>query len=98
MVLYSYFILEGALKETKLKDIVMFNAGGKLDIYDGPVIELPSNIKKNTYKDRKYRSIEYTKHFLKNDKENLDFFEKHKKKDDLADCYLQCLTYYNKKH
>ena len=25
-----------------------------------------------------------------------EFFTKHKKKDDLADSYLQCLTYYKK--
>ena len=97
MVLYSFFVLEGALKDNKLNDIVMFNAGGKLDIYQGP-IELPDNIKKGTYKDRKYRSIEYTKYFLRNDKDNLDFFNKHKKKDDLADSYLQCLTYYKKNY
>lgn len=98
MILYSFFIMNGALKDNILKDIVMFNARGKLDIYDGPKIEMPSNIKKDSYKDRKYRSIEYTKHFLRDENTWLEFFNKHKKKDDLADAYLQCLTYYKKNY
>ena len=68
----------------------------KLDIYDGPVITIPDNIKQNAYKCRKYESIEYTKYFIRNDENNREFFNKHKKKDDLADSYLQCLTYYKK--
>ena len=98
MILYSFFIMNGALKDNILKEIVMFNARGKLDIYDGPKIEMPINIKKDSYKDRKYRSIEYTKYFLRDENTWLDFFNKHKKKDDLADAYLQCLTYYKKNY
>ena len=45
---------------------------------------------------RKKVSIEVTKYLL-NDKDKLEFFNTHRKKDDLADCYLQCLTYYDKK-
>ena len=41
-------------------------------------------------------SIIYTQYFLRNNNEKLDFLIKHKKKDDLADSYLQCLTYYKK--
>ena len=96
MVLYSFFVLKGILANDRLKNIAMFNAGRKLDIYDGPVITVPDNIKQNTYKCRKYESIEYTKYFIRNDQNNREFFNKHKKKDDLADSYLQCLTYYKK--
>ena len=66
-------------------------------IYTKVLLELPDNIKKGTYKDRKYRSIEYTKYFLRNDKDNRDFLI-NTKKDDLADSYLQCLTYYKKNY
>jgi hypothetical protein len=48
---------------------------------------------KLSYGDKKKMAVEHVKYFLKenNDKENLEFFELHKKKDDLADSYLQGL-------
>ena len=46
---------------------------------------------KLSYTDKKKMAIEHVKYFLKNDEKNLDFFNKHKKKDDLADSYLQGL-------
>ncbi len=98
MVLYSFFVLKGMVETERIKDIVMFNAGRKLEVYDGPEIEIPELIKKDKYKCRKYESTVYTRYFIDNDSEMKEFFEKHKKKDDLADCYLQCLTYYKKKH
>jgi hypothetical protein len=51
--------------------------------------------KKTTYSERKKLSILYTKKFLtdKNLQENLNYFDKHTKKDDLADCLLQGIFY-----
>uniref|UniRef100_A0A6C0JI97 Mitochondrial resolvase Ydc2 catalytic domain-containing protein n=1 Tax=viral metagenome TaxID=1070528 RepID=A0A6C0JI97_9ZZZZ len=98
MILYSFFVMKGMVEKEKINDILMFNAGRKLEIYNGPEINYPENIKKDTYKCRKYESIEFTKYFLREDKNKLDFFNKHKKKDDLADSYLQCLTYYKKNY
>ena len=42
-------------------------------------------------------AVEHVKYFLKenNDIENLNFFNDHKKKDDLADSYLQGISYIN---
>ena len=96
MVLYSYFLINGyTSSESSISNIALFNAGRKLDIYDGPEItDIPDA---STYTGRKKLSIAYTLYFLKNKTEKLDFFNKHKKKDDLADSYLQCLTYYKKK-
>lgn len=96
MVLYSFFLIYGYVEETSsINNIALFNAGRKLDIYDGPKIE---NVKDaSTYAGRKKLSILYTQYFLREKSEKLEFFNKHKKKDDLADCYLQCLTYYKKK-
>jgi hypothetical protein len=90
MFIYSYCLINGA------KSIALFNANKKLDIYDGPVID---NKGKSGYTLRKYLSVEYTKYLLKKNedesmKEKLEYFEKNKKMDDLADCYLQGLTYY----
>ena len=58
-----------------------------------------SKPKKNTmkYSDKKKLAIEHCKYFLQNqDVDYLDFFNNHKKKDDLADSYLQGLYYYSK--
>tara|TARA_B100001175_G_C19455636_1_gene613649 strand:+ start:623 stop:1294 length:672 start_codon:yes stop_codon:yes gene_type:complete len=52
---------------------------------------------KLSYTDKKKMAIEHVKYFLKNDETNLDFFNKHKKKDDLADSYLQGLYMLNVK-
>ena len=97
MVLYSYFLIYGYTDNSSpIQNIALFNAGRKLDIYDGPKIE---NVKDaSTYAGRKKLSILNTQYFLRDNKSKLDFFNKHKKKDDLADCYLQCLTYYKKKY
>jgi hypothetical protein len=47
------------------------------------------------YKDKKRLAIEHAKYFvLKNDAGYIDFFNKHKKKDDLADSYLQGLYWF----
>ena len=77
-------------------DINLFNARKKLAIYDGPKIDV-SKIK-NAYSKRKYQSVQYTKYFLEKYNANWsDMFNSNKKQDDLADCYLQGLTYfYNK--
>ena len=55
--------------------------------------------KKTTYSERKKMSIKFTREIL--DKNNLlqdwiIFFDLHKKKDDLADCFLQGRYYLNK--
>ena len=55
---------------------------------------------KLSYGDKKKMAVEHVKYFLKenNDKENLEFFELHKKKDDLADSYLQGLYIISQKY
>ena len=54
-----------------------------------------SKEKKLTYSERKKLGIFYTKQLLenKNMSSDLDFFVKHLKKDDLADCFLQGIYY-----
>jgi hypothetical protein len=71
-----YFIQQGC------NDIYHWNACHKLKDYDIP--------KKTTYNERKKWSICITNNILKNEHtEWEDFFLSHKKKDDLADCFLQ---------
>lgn len=73
---------------------------------DIETVELEIKSKKSTklsYSDKKKMAVAHVNYFLKenNDENNLEFFNKHKKKDDLADSYLQGLyminTKFNKK-
>ncbi len=74
----------------------MINARNKLKAYNGPKIE--SDIK-DKYKRTKYLAIEYCKYMIKNstqDEQWINLFTNSKKKDDLADSYLQGIYYKNK--
>lgn len=88
----QYFIDRNANK------IIFVSASNKLKQFD-------EGIKmKTSYSERKQKSIEITKNEIlkldnlvntnENDKNNwFDYFNKHKKNDDLADCFLQALWY-----
>ena len=78
--------------ENNVENIIPISAQNKLkDFIDG----------KTTYAERKKESVIITRKLIKEKEKNaneyttkyLDFFEKHTKKDDLADCYLQGLYY-----
>ena len=96
MIIYSYFLFSKESKKLN-HSLILFNARSKLKIYDGPEIECKQ---KNKYSQRKFLSVEYTKYFLNknpyNKKNWSEIFSKSKKQDDLADSYLQALTYYHK--
>jgi hypothetical protein len=72
----------------KIYDIQYWNASNKLKKY----------IKgKSSYTERKKASVIITRLLLNEHySQYLDFFNKHKKKDDLADCFLQLLDYLSK--
>lgn len=53
-------------------------------------------LKKDRYKKNKADAIEVCKYYIKDDSELLDFFNSHKKKDDLADTCLQVISYIRK--
>ena len=59
--------------------------------------EFNSDSNKLSYKDRKAKSIEICQQYLKNNTLQLNFFIKNKKKDDLADSFLQGLWYIQNK-
>ncbi len=67
----------------------MINARNKLKAYKGPVVPC---IIKDKYKKTKFLGIEYCKYMInesKQDQKFIDLFVNSKKKDDLADAYLQ---------
>ena len=76
-------------------DLILDEDICKMEDIEDP--NLKSKKKKATlaYKDKKRLAIEHAKYFvLKNDAGYIDFFNKHKKKDDLADSYLQGLYWF----
>ena len=71
--------------ENNIKNIEMINSSNKLN-------QILGGGKKMCYSERKKASIKYTLNDLNQNSEIskwFDCFSKHKKKDDLADCYLQ---------
>ena len=74
-------------------EIILMSASNKLKVYNGPPIEI--NVKSKYTKNKKL-AIHHTQYILKDNtlnKEKLDYFNTHKKKDDLADALLQGLYY-----
>ena len=97
MIVYSYFYIRGikdADEDKKIKDIVLLSASNKLKVYDGPKLTFDV---KSKYTLSKKLGIEHTKYFLKDNEEKLSFFNSHKKKDDLADAFLQGVYFINKR-
>ena len=86
IMLYSYFLI----KNKNINVIKLVNASNKLKVYKGKVPD-DEKEKLNNIKD-KYRKNKMTAilhaSLMINDKEKLDYFNSHKKKDDLADAFL----------
>ena len=94
MILYSYFMIEGATKDKPVNEVHMINARNKLKVYKGPEVECKFTDK---YKKNKYLSVEYTKlMILEEDNKFIELFTESKKKDDLADAYLQGIYFIDK--
>ena len=89
ILLYSYFIINGILKE-KVKNIHFFSASKKLEAFDdidNKIFKTLSHIT-NQYQINKKLAVLYTNEMVKNDIKWFKFFNTHNKKDDLADAYL----------
>ena len=86
IMLYSYFLI----KNKNIQIIKLVNASNKLKVYKGPVPkednEMISKIK-DKYRRNKMTAILHTSLMIK-DVEKLEYFNSHKKKDDLADAFL----------
>jgi hypothetical protein len=84
---FKYLIMRG------IKNIIFYSASNKLKTFIGS--------DKTNYSERKQLSIDYTKQILTKNitlTESYDFFSSHKKRDDLADSFLQGLSYFIQKY
>ena len=92
MMLYNYFIIRQIvdIEDNNLKSVKFVSARKKLTIYDGPYVAC--NLK-DKYARTKYLGIKYCEYLIKEDVENTDLLNSHKKKDDLCDAYMQGIWY-----
>jgi len=89
MMVYTYFLINN-----ENANLEMINARNKLKVYNGPKIDCEI---KDKYKKNKYLAIKYCHHMIKeNEDKFIQLYNESKKKDDLADCYLQGIYYINK--
>jgi len=86
MMLFTYFIMRGT---TRIK---MFSPRRKLEVYNGPPVECHLKTK---YAQTKFLGIAYCKYMIRNTFHG-DFFNANKKKDDLADSFLQGVLFLQK--
>ena len=95
MIIYTFFVMDGIMKDdSSIETIHMVNARNKLKVYKGPPVECN---KKGKYAQNKYLSVEYTKEMIKGEENNfIKLFDESKKKDDLADAYLQGIYWIEK--
>jgi len=94
--IYSYFIIRGMIdpEEPQIKKVLFISAHNKLKVYRGPFVKCDHL--KRKYDRTKYLGVKYCQYMIKDNKERLEFLNSHKKKDDLADSFLQG-AYYLKK-
>jgi hypothetical protein len=87
----QYFIMNNKT------DIAFISSANKLKAFTKPLVEGEEKIK-TTYAERKQASIDITLNLLENsiNSEFKQFFSTHKKKDDLADSFLQGIWYLTK--
>jgi hypothetical protein len=92
--LHNYFVIRGIVDnpETPVKKIAFIPAYTKLKFYDGPEFEITVKTK---YAKKKKLSIGYCNYYLQNDKKHFEYWQTHKKKDDLAESFLNGLNYLN---
>jgi flagellar biosynthesis chaperone FliJ len=93
MVVYSYFLYQQQIVNRNIRNIIFQSASNKNKFMNNfDVVVRPY---KSKYTMNKKKAISCTRSILENEEntEWLDFFNSHKKQDDLADSYLQLLHY-----
>jgi len=98
MILYSYFLINGVTNTlSSIENMEMINARNKLKAYKGPEVKCEI---KDKYKRTKFLGIEYCKSMIlenkKIEEKYRQMLDESKKKDDLADSYLQGIYYITK--
>lgn len=98
ILLLSYFVAQQRTLTTTIKKIDCFLPRCKLDIYQGEKRkEIENSITcKSKYTRTKKMSIAFTLEMIKDQKEWISLLNSYKKKDDLADSFIQGACYINR--
>jgi hypothetical protein len=90
MIVYSYFLVKGITVDSPMETIELINARNKLKAYTGPPISCEI---KDKYKRTKFLGIQYCDKMIQENTQirevYRELFHASRKKDDLADAYLQ---------
>ena len=87
----TYFLMRGVIDNSKKMKVLEYSPKHKLQCYEGPKVEVTGC---NQYVKNKKLSIIYCrKMIIYEDQKFIDLFNVSKKKDDLADSYLQGISY-----
>lgn len=93
IMLYTYYVM---MRKKMMVDIRIdfVSASRKLKYMMQAYPDMDKSEK--SYKMNKVNAVNYTRYYLEkeDDQEHLQFFNKHKKKDDLSDALIQALAYY----
>jgi len=95
IIIFTYFNIKKK-NEQKIKKVRLVSPRTKCNCYDGPDDLFDFSHIKSKYTQRKKKAVECCRYMIKNNQTLLEFFNSYKKKDDLADSYLLCLTYIKK--
>ena len=100
--LYTWFLMRGVMPpNSRIKEVKFIAAKNKLKVASMfcPLLETDEEKLKGKYNQRKYLAQAFTREISSGsfEKEFIDVFENSSKKDDLSDCFLQCLFYFNSK-
>ena len=99
--IYNYYLLRGIFDKNKtksnIKEVKFLSPSNKLKIINNEDYKQLNECKNTTksYKITKQLGIKYCLENIKFDKQWTDFFNNNKKKDDLADSFLQGIYFYN---
>ena len=92
-MIFSYFACRARVDhpDSRVKEIRFIYSKNKLTVYQGPPVPCPAF--KKPYDRNKYLSPRYCEALIALDLPHLAFFRTHRKRDDLADCFLQGAWY-----
>lgn len=94
MLIFNYFIIQHVARknnnERTVKNIQFVSSHNKLTVYDGPYVEC--HLKDQHARNKYYGKI-YCQYIIRNNPKWVNYFNTFKKRDDLADSFLQGVWY-----